>query len=138
MFILNSFREILSKEAIGMPWSKNDYPDSMKNLEPDVREKAIEIANALLRDDTDEGRAIAIATAQARKAVNGDDSDRPRYEVKAREDDWVLLKDGGERAIFSEDTKEALLEKAKPYVNNHNGILAIFQEDGDLDSTLYE
>lgn len=122
-----------------MPWSKNDYPASMKNLEPDVREKAIEIANALLRDDTDEGRAIAIATAQARKAVNGDDdNDRPRYEVKARKEDWILLKENGERAIFSEETKDALLEKAKPYVNDHNGILSIYQEDGDLDSTLYE
>ncbi|MET3321415.1 UNVERIFIED_ORG: uncharacterized protein YdaT [Peribacillus simplex] len=31
-----------------MPWNKNDYPDSMKNLDKDVREKATEIANALL------------------------------------------------------------------------------------------
>ena len=121
-----------------MPWSKNDYPASMKNLEPHVREKAIEIANALLRDNTDEGRAIAIATAQARETVNGDESNRPKYEVKARANDWVLLKENGERAIFSEDTKAALLEKAKPYVNDHNGILSIYQEDGDLDSTLYE
>lgn len=138
MFILIYFGNFLAKEAIDMPWSKNDYPASMKNLEPDVREKAIEIANALLRDDTDEGRAIAIATAQAREAVNGDSSNRPRYEVKARENDWVLLKEDGQRAIFTEDTKAALLEKAKPYVNDHNGILSIYQEDGDLDSTLYE
>ena len=31
-----------------MPWNKQDYPVSMKNLEPRVRHKAIEIANALL------------------------------------------------------------------------------------------
>lgn len=31
-----------------MPWSKKEYPDSMKNLPEDVRAKAIEIANALL------------------------------------------------------------------------------------------
>lgn len=121
-----------------MPWSKSDYPDSMKNLDPEVREKAIEIANALLRDDKDEGRAIAIATAQARKAVHGDDHDRPTYEVKAREDEWVLKKAGGERAIFVEDTKGDLLEKAKPYVNDHNGILKIYHEDGTLDDTLYD
>jgi len=38
----------------------------MKNLSPDVRNKAIEIANALLEEkNMDEGRAIAIATAKA-------------------------------------------------------------------------
>lgn len=51
-----------------MPWSKNDYPDSMKNLDADVRAKAIEIANKLLKDGMGEGRAIAIATAQAKKS----------------------------------------------------------------------
>ncbi len=50
-----------------MPWSKHDYPPSMKNLEPRVRNKAVEIANALLEEDDDEGRAIAIATAKAQE-----------------------------------------------------------------------
>jgi uncharacterized protein YdaT len=50
-----------------MPWSETDYPVSMKNLTPEVRQKAIEIANALLEDKYEEGRAIAIATAQAEK-----------------------------------------------------------------------
>ncbi|MHB9024899.1 MAG: DUF2188 domain-containing protein [Armatimonadota bacterium] len=48
-----------------MPWLENDYPASMKNLTPEVRNKAIEIANALLEDGYEEGRAIAIGTAQA-------------------------------------------------------------------------
>lgn len=122
-----------------MPWSKNSYPDSMKNLEPHVREKAIEIANALLRDDYNEGRAISIATAQARKTIHEEDSDeRPMYKVIARESDWVLMKSDGERAIFAESTKKSLLEKVKLYVNEHNGILAIYQENGNLEETLYE
>ncbi|WP_197282683.1 hypothetical protein [Bacillus sp. FJAT-18017] len=50
-----------------MPWSKNDYPASMKNLDPEVREKAIEIANAILEDDNDEGKAIAIGIDKARE-----------------------------------------------------------------------
>ncbi len=49
-----------------MPWTKSEYPVSMKNLAPKTRAKAIEIANALL-DEYEEGRAIAIATAQAEK-----------------------------------------------------------------------
>ena len=48
-----------------MPWTKNDYPPSMKNLMAPVREKAVEIANALLEDGYEEGRAISIATAKA-------------------------------------------------------------------------
>ncbi|MFS0690742.1 hypothetical protein AB1K89_16015 [Sporosarcina sp. 179-K 8C2 HS] len=121
-----------------MPWNKNDYPDSFKNLDSDVRNKAIEIANALLREGNEEGRAISIATAKAREYVLGDSSDRPKYEVKARDEDWILLKENGERAIFKEGTKDDLLEKAKPYVNEHNGILTVYHADGSLESTLYE
>lgn len=50
-----------------MPWSPNNYPDSLKNFNLEVRNKAIEIANALLDENYEEGRAIAIATAQAEK-----------------------------------------------------------------------
>lgn len=50
-----------------MPWSKTDYPASMKNLTAEVRQKAIDIANALLEEKYEEGRAIAVATAQAEK-----------------------------------------------------------------------
>ncbi len=53
-----------------MPWTKDNYPDSMKNLDPKVRDKAIDIANALLKEkDMDEGRAIAIAMSQAKKQM---------------------------------------------------------------------
>ena len=121
-----------------MPWNKNDYPDSMKNLEADVREKAIEIANALLRDNYEEGRAISIATSQARKAIHGDDEDRVAYEVISRETDWVLRKIDGKRAILVEKTKDDLLKKAKPYVNEQNGILTIYEEDGSVENTFYE
>ncbi|MBB6097303.1 uncharacterized protein YdaT [Deinobacterium chartae] len=48
-----------------MPWTRNDYPASLKNLTPEVRGKAVEIANALLEEGYEEGRAIAIATARA-------------------------------------------------------------------------
>jgi uncharacterized protein YdaT len=46
---------------IVMPWTESDYPNSMKNLSPERRRKAISIANAILREGGDEG--IAIATA---------------------------------------------------------------------------
>jgi uncharacterized protein YdaT len=55
------------EEASDMPWTKDDYPDSLKNFMAPIRYKAIEIANALLEDGYEEGRAIAIATAQAKE-----------------------------------------------------------------------
>ncbi len=49
-----------------MPWTKENYPASMKNLSLEVREKAVEIANALLEEEHyDEGKAIRIAISKA-------------------------------------------------------------------------
>ena len=50
-----------------MPWTLERYPASMKHLPGPVLEKAIEIANALLEEGTDEGKAIRIAIAKARE-----------------------------------------------------------------------
>lgn len=50
-----------------MPWSAVRYPVSMRGLPPRVRRKAIEIANALLREGTPEGRAIRIGIWSAKR-----------------------------------------------------------------------
>lgn len=50
-----------------MPWTPTNYPVSMRHLSLPARAKAIEIANALLADGMDEGRAIRIAIAGARR-----------------------------------------------------------------------
>ncbi|MFC4353956.1 DUF2188 domain-containing protein [Chryseomicrobium palamuruense] len=122
-----------------MPWTKSDYPDSMKNLDAAIRNKAIEMANAMIEDGMEEGRAISIATAKARDYVNGtDDSSRPHYTVKTHNDGWALMKKDGERAIQTAETKQKLLEEAKSYVTNKDGILTIYQEDGSIDQTLYD
>ncbi len=49
-----------------MPWSMERYPNAMSRLPLPVREKAIEIANALLHEGMAEGAAIRIAISQAR------------------------------------------------------------------------
>jgi uncharacterized protein YdaT len=48
-----------------MPWNAQYFPASMRHLSAPVRAKAIEIANALLAEGMDEGRAIRIAIARA-------------------------------------------------------------------------
>jgi uncharacterized protein YdaT len=50
-----------------MPWNEQHYPVSMKHLSPVVRTKAIEIANALLEEGMDEGKAIRIAIAKGKE-----------------------------------------------------------------------
>lgn len=50
-----------------MPWNASYYPASMRRLGETVRLKAIEIANALLDEGMDEGKAIRIAIARAKE-----------------------------------------------------------------------
>jgi len=50
-----------------MPWNDERYPSSMSGLDVRVRRKAIEIANALLDEGYDEGKAIRIAIAKAKE-----------------------------------------------------------------------
>ncbi|WP_227397134.1 DUF2188 domain-containing protein [Jeotgalibacillus aurantiacus] len=120
-----------------MPWNKNDYPDSWKNLEPAVRNKAIEIGNALVEEEGyEEGRAIAIATDRAKKSIQQGDQDT--YEIRPHEDGWQLIKEGSHKAIYKEETKSALEDKAKSYVTDHNGILKVLKADGSVEQTLYK
>lgn len=50
-----------------MPWTPTRYPPAMRGLPPEVRLKAIEIANAVLAQYGDEGRAIRIGIARAKE-----------------------------------------------------------------------
>jgi len=50
-----------------VPWSTDNYPPAMRRLTPLARHKAIAIANALLAEGDDEGRAIRVGIAQARR-----------------------------------------------------------------------
>jgi uncharacterized protein YdaT len=50
-----------------MPWTQEYYPPAMEHLSPMVRDKAIEIANALLEEGHDEGFAIRVGIARAKE-----------------------------------------------------------------------
>jgi len=60
-----------------MPWNQSHFPRSMRNPSPLVREKAIEIANALLAQGYDEGKSIRIGIAQAKRWAEQGMSQRP-------------------------------------------------------------
>jgi uncharacterized protein YdaT len=50
-----------------MPWYNGDYPPSYKNQPKKLREKAVEIANEILKESGDEGIAIATGLKKARE-----------------------------------------------------------------------
>jgi uncharacterized protein YdaT len=56
-----------SPKDIIMPWYNGNFPPSYKNQPVELREKAIEIANALLREGLEEGVAIALGLKRARE-----------------------------------------------------------------------
>ncbi len=127
-----------------MPWNRNDYPDSMKNLDEDVRLKAIEIANAMIKDGYEEGRAIPIAISKAKewdddasgkekkdlekqKNLNDhkkDSSDSARLQdakvkVEKRDDGkWAVMSEGAKRADSLHDTKKQAQERADEIEKN--------------------
>lgn len=60
-----------------MPWNKKNYPDAMKNLDKKVRDKAIEIANALVeKEKMDDGKAIPIAISKAKEWADNQESEK--------------------------------------------------------------
>jgi uncharacterized protein YdaT len=50
-----------------MPWYNGAYPPSYKNQPKELREKAVEIANEVLKDGAEEGVAIATGLKRARE-----------------------------------------------------------------------
>lgn len=57
-----------------MPWYHGDYPPSYKNQPLKIRDKAVEIANALLEDGIVEGIAIATGLKRGREFFKKDDA----------------------------------------------------------------
>ncbi|CAM4307356.1 DUF2188 domain-containing protein [Saccharibacillus endophyticus] len=143
-----------------MPWNKNDYPQSMKNLDERVRNKAVEIANALLRDGYEEGRAIAIATSQAEEwdenhpeHGNGDKKDRSSdnggsrgkkptskpsgnhaLHVVSHEDGWAVKEEGKDKPLSVHDRKEDAVQSARKEADDRDVHVHVHTRDGKIQS----
>lgn len=129
-----------------MPWTKTDYPPSMKNLEEKVRLKAIDIANAMVVDGYDESRAIPIAINQAKEWAKDatkkevselkkkDITDHEKSEnnsVHLQEADvivqydheenvWQVISKGAKKADSIHDTKKSAQIRAKEIADKRN------------------
>jgi uncharacterized protein YdaT len=130
-----------------MPWTKNDYPASMKNLPTEVREKAIEIANALLEEsEMDEGIAIATAisrakdwaanrgmeiepTAEDAKTTDVKEHGEDRY-VIPYEGKWAVRNESSDRVERIFDHKVEAVKYGRSAARKSNASLTIQKKSG--------
>jgi uncharacterized protein YdaT len=132
-----------------MPWTNRSYPVSMKNLAKPVREKAIEIANALLGERRmDEGIAIATSISRAKDwAANrgketasrsGSRSNdvkqhgEDRYVIPYKDDKWAVKKEGATRVEKSFDDKQEAINNARKKARDANASITIQTRTGKL------
>nr|WP_300006319.1 DUF2188 domain-containing protein [Tissierella sp.] len=128
-----------------MPWNEKDYPASMKNLDSIVRRKAIDIANAMVKEGYEEDRAIPISISQAKEWVEDADKGAKRElkdkditnhkndpkdtssrlqdkDVEVRydreEEMWMVITEGAKRADSKHKTKKQAQERAKEIAEN--------------------
>ena len=133
-----------------MPWTKKDYPDAMKNLPAEVREKSIEIANALLQErGMNEGVAIATAISRAKdwaanrgkdfenRSDNARETDvkqhgEDRYVVPHDDDKWAVKKEKSERVSKIFDAKQDAVKEARKEAEQANASLTVQKRDGKV------
>lgn len=130
-----------------MPWNKNDYPDAMKNLSKDVRNKAIDIGNTLVEDEhMKEGIAIATAISQAKdwaknkgknvkssKASKTTDVKKHGYDqyVLPTDKGWAVKRESATRKQYFENKQEAV-KTAKERARKNNTSVTIQKKDGTI------
>jgi len=132
-----------------MPWTKKDYPASMKKLPVAVREKAIEIANALLEEKRmDEGIAIATGISRAkdwaanrgkRTAAKGSSRStdvkkhgEDRYVIPYNEHEWAIKNEGSKKVSKVFSNKKEAVKKARTEARQANASLTIQKRTGKV------
>lgn len=146
-----------------MPWNMNDYPSSMKNLNENVRRKAIDIANAMLDEGYKEQQAIPIAMEQAKKwyehtdksdidnlrqkdisrrgKADGERSSRPELmdqdeHVVAHEDGWAVKTEDAKRPSNVYSRRDDAIKRAREIAKNKGTKIVIHREDGSIQDTM--
>ncbi|MCP3029087.1 DUF2188 domain-containing protein [Halobacillus sp. A5] len=143
-----------------MPWDTNDYPSSLKNLDTTVRKKAIDIANAMIDEGYDEGRAIPIATEQAKEWYDSaskseidqvrnmsdkqlkqrdENAEHSRPElldkgehVVAHDKGWAVQSEDAKKASYVFKNKKDAVERAKEIAKNKGTKAIVHKKDGSI------
>jgi uncharacterized protein YdaT len=144
-----SIREISGND---MPWTKTNYPDAMKNLPTAVRNKAVEIGNALIEErQMEEGIAIATAISRAKDwgAEHGKEIENPERskitDVKKHgqdrivipyEDEWAIKVEGRHGIEKTFHTKEEAIRQARNEAREVNGTITIQGKTGKIEKRI--
>jgi len=131
-----------------MPWTPNYFPVAMKYLNVDVREKAIDIGNALMDEDMDEGIAIATAISRAKdwaanrgistnnhKSSHSTDAKqhgRDKYIIPYKGNKWALKEEGKEKVEVVFENKDEAVKEGRKKAKDVNGTLTIQKRTGTI------
>ena len=123
-----------------MPWTHTTYPPSLKNLDETVRDKAVDIANALLDDGYSEGRALAIGTSQAKRwsSRHSDEEQRQTkdYQVLPHAQGWVVRRSNSRSAASIHATQKEARERALLYARHEGVRVVVHNEDGQIEDVI--
>jgi uncharacterized protein YdaT len=131
-----------------MRYNKKNYPASMKNLIPEIRNKAIEILNALIEEEKMEiGYAIPTAMSRAKdwaanrnKYVPPSPTDSKKHgedvHVLPRKNGWALKKEKAEKAQAVFNNKMEAVSRARNIAKKNNGSLIIHRKTGTIQSKI--
>lgn len=136
-----------------MPYTMNDYPDSLKNLERLERRKAIDIINAMLEDGYDDNEAIPIGTKQAKewykdadeeelktlenKNIQNHNNNNDRgpdlidndVEVYFEDDEWKVKTKGAEQPSKTFQYKKEAVDYAEGIAENRGTKTVVHKRD---------
>lgn len=145
-----------------MPWNMQDYPASLKNFDPLLRKKTIDIANALAASGYEDDRAIPIAISQAKEwmenatekelkdlkkepdpqkndthdtsSANPDLLDNP-VEVFYKDDQWSVKTKNAKQASDTFVKKNDAVNRAKEIAENKGTKVIRYKKDGSKETT---
>lgn len=131
-----------------MAYKKENFPTSMKNLLPEIREKAIEILNTLV-DEKEMELNMAIPTAISRAKdwatnrgveVPESNTDEKKHGediyVTPHDKGWAIKKEKSERVSFTFNKKMEAVSKARIIAKKNHGSLIIQRMNGTIQSKL--
>lgn len=140
-----------------MPWDMNDYPASLKNFDPLLRKKTIDIANALLENGYKDDRAIPIAISQAKEWMNNaskkeinelkqenNPKKNDKHEISNnnvdlldndvivfyKDDRWAVKTKGAKQVSETFDKKIKAVSRAKEIAANKESNIILYKRDG--------
>ena len=138
-----------------MPWTKADYPNSMKNLPEKVRNKAIDIADALLKEKGNMGEGIIIATSISRakdwavnrglkikstskeaKTTDVKEHGKDRYVVPHGEKEWAVKEERAKRVEKVFKSKNAAVKRASEEAKSANAGVTIQKRTGKVEKRI--